>query len=84
MNYILKALTIGIVTLLGLNAMAADNAPLTDTSPPAVKGMKITIVERLTRMKSMTPEQRTHERELIRQELQSLSDRKSTRLNSVT
>jgi len=67
----------GIVALLSLNAMAADIAPIRDTPPaggPGANGEhKLTIQERIGRMKSMTPEQRTKERELIYQEMKSLS-----------
>jgi Spy/CpxP family protein refolding chaperone len=67
----------GIVALLSLNAMAADSSSSTDAPPAAGPGAngehKLTIQERIERMKSMTPEQRTQERKLIRKEMQSLS-----------
>jgi hypothetical protein len=76
MYNMLKALfAAGIVTLICVNATAADMSAPADT--PATTGTagehKISFQEHIERMRTMTPEQRAWERELMRQEMQSLS-----------
>jgi hypothetical protein len=78
MYSILKSLIFAVVTtLFSLNALAADTMPLKAAQPAAAADAsgehKLTFQERVERMKSMTPEQRTHERELMRQEMQNMS-----------
>ena len=78
MYCILKSLIYAVIaTLFSLNALAADTMPLTAASRATVAGTngkhKLSFQERIERMKSMTPEQRTHERELMRQEMQNMS-----------
>ena len=78
MYSILKSLIFAVITaLFSLNALAADTMPLKGAPPAAAADAngehKLTFQERIKRMKSMTPEQRTHERELMRQEMQNMS-----------
>lgn len=67
----------GIAALFSLNALAADTMPLKGAPPAAAADAngdhKLTFPERVERMKSMTQEQRTHESELMRQEMQNMS-----------
>jgi hypothetical protein len=78
MYSILKSLIFAVIAaLFSLNALAADTMPLKGAQPAAAADAsgehKLTFQERVERMKSMTPEQRTHERELMRQEMQNMS-----------
>jgi hypothetical protein len=78
MYSILKSLIFAVIaTLFSLNALAADTMPLKGAQPAAAANAngehKLTFQERIERMKSMTPEQRTHESELMRQEMQNMS-----------
>lgn len=78
MYSILKSLIFAVIaTLFSLNALAADTMPLKGAQPAAAANVngehKLTFQERIERMKSMTPEQRTHESELMRQEMQNMS-----------
>jgi Spy/CpxP family protein refolding chaperone len=76
MHNISKALiAAGIVALFSLNATAADISPpvIPAASGPGAKAKdKLTFKERIERMRSMTPEQRAKERDLMRQEMRSL------------
>jgi len=73
----LIVITACIFPIFILNALAADTMPLKGAPPAAAADAngehKLTFQERIKRMKSMTPEQRTHERELMRQEMQNMS-----------
>jgi hypothetical protein len=66
-----------IATWFSLNALAADPLKSTGTPPVAASGTggehKLTVQERIERMKSMTPEQQIHERESMRQEMENMS-----------
>lgn len=66
-----------IAAWFSLNALAAD-IPNLKGAPPATASNtagahKLTFQEHIERMKSMTPEQRINERELLRQEIQNMS-----------
>jgi len=78
MYIILKSLFFAVIaTLCSLNALAADTMPSKAAPPVAAADAngkhKLTFQERIERMKSMTPEQRTRESALMRQEMQNMS-----------
>jgi flagellar biosynthesis GTPase FlhF len=72
----LLAITACIFPIFSLDALAADTA-LSQGTPPATIAdaggvHRLTFQERIERMKSMTPKQRIHERELMHKELQKM------------
>ncbi|MGB9093819.1 MAG: DUF3106 domain-containing protein [Gallionella sp.] len=66
-----------VATCFSLGALAADTAVASGTRSAAATGAtsdhKLTFQERIERMKTMTPEQQKHERDMMRQEMENMS-----------